>query len=79
MKQDYNLEFFNEYINDGTMTVNWWMLVKFDNGDVLKVSYNQGISNNKDVVKSIREYRLRKRKEKINKIRCLEKIGDMIN
>jgi GH35 family endo-1,4-beta-xylanase len=76
---DYKLEFLNDYKNDGTLTVNWYMLVKFDNGDVLKVSYNDGTSNDKDVVMVINEYRLKKRKDKIDKIRCLVKIGYMMN
>lgn len=70
MKNDYKLEFLNEY-TQGTADVNWYMLVKFDNGDVLKVSYKDGTGNDKDVDISIRKYRLKKRKEKIDKIKSI--------
>lgn len=66
--KNYKLEFLNECLSDGKLTVNWYMLVKFDNGDVLKVPYSKGRGNDKDVIMSIRKYKLEKRKNKIKKL-----------
>ena len=66
MEQDYKLKMIQEYNNNGKLELNWFMLVEFDNGDVLKVVYND--IDNSDIDTPIREYRISKRNEKINKI-----------
>ena len=66
MEQDYKLKMIQEYNNNGKLELNWFMLVEFDNGDVLKVVYND--IDNSDIDTPIREYRISKRNKKINKI-----------
>jgi len=69
MEQDFELKLINEYRNDGTLNLDWYIIVKFDNGESIKVLYNDG-PGRKDINNEIRKYKLKKRKEKINKIKC---------
>jgi len=65
---NYKLERKSEYINDGSMTLNWYVYVKFDNGDVLKIIFDDLNKINVVIAAPIREYELKKRNEKITKI-----------
>lgn len=68
MEQDYKLELINEF-NRMFTKKGWYILVKFDNGDELKVPHYAGV-NNEDINIPIGKYRLEQRNEKINKIKC---------
>jgi len=70
MEQDYKLEVNNEYFNKNNHSgLRWFITVKFDNGDEIKVPFKQydSIKGTK-VDEHINKYRLKKRKDKINKI-----------
>jgi len=70
MDNDYKVEIKNEYFNkDHYSGLRWFILITFDNGDEIKVLCNQ-YDNLKDlnIETHINKYKLKKRKEKINKI-----------
>lgn len=73
MGKDYKTELRSEYKNNSALELNWYVLVKFNNGDILKIPYGFGPDKPHDftcVDTQIRKYRLNKRMKKINKIRC---------
>ena len=72
MENDYKVVITNEYFNKNHYSgLRWFILVTFDNGDKLKIPCKQYDSlNNMKIEKHINKHRLKKRKEKINKIKC---------
>ena len=76
MEDDFKVELKNEYFNKNHYSgLKWFILVKFDNGDELKIYCNEysGLKSFSygNFKSHIDEYRIKKRKEKINKIKCL--------
>jgi len=72
VEDDYKVEWKNEYFNkDHKSGLRWFILVEFDNGDEIKIPCKQYDSlKDMKIETHINKYRLKKRMEKINKIKC---------
>ena len=72
MENDYKLEIKNEYFNENHHSgLRWFLSIKFNNGDEIKIPCKQYASlKNLEIESQIKQYRVKKRKEKINKIKC---------